>query len=89
MHSDKFSAECHNGNNIFLTLGPRIVVSDGGETFLWQLEGSSKISFGNREFRLIIDDVLLIPVDASYQVNSSKDGITLSCKMSINNKFRA
>jgi len=69
--------------------GPRTVLSDGGETFLWQLEGSSKISIGNREFRLIIDDVLLIPLDTSYQVNSSKDGITLSCKMSINNKFRA
>ena len=76
-----------NINN--LTLGPRTVLSDGGETFLWQLDGTSKISFGNREFRLIIDDVLLIPVDTSYQVNSSKDGITLSCKMSITNKFRA
>ena len=89
MHSDKVLAESKNGNIIFVTLGPRTVLSDGGETFLWQLEGSSKISFGNREFRLIIDDVLLIPVDACYQVNSSKDGITLSCKMSINNKFRA
>ena len=69
--------------------GKRTIISDGGETFLWQLEGVSKVTIDNREFRLIVDDILLIPFDSSYQINSSNEGITLSCKMSLRNQLRA
>ena len=69
--------------------GTRTIVSDGGETFIWQLEGSSKITIGKQEYRMETDDVLLIPIDESFQLNSSHTGIMLSCKMSIDNKFRA
>ena len=69
--------------------GPRTLVSDGGETFLWQLEGSSKIEIGMNEYRMEADDVLLIPIDTSFQLTVSDSGILLSCKMSIENKFRA
>ena len=69
--------------------GTRTLVSDGGETFLWQLEGSSKIEIGINEYRMEADDVLLIPIDTSFQLTVSDSGILLSCKMSIENKFRA
>jgi len=69
--------------------GARKLVSDGGETFLWQLEGSSKITIENHEYRMEVDDVLLIPIDKSFQLNLSNSGILLSCKMSIDHKFRA
>ena len=69
--------------------GTRTLVSDGGETFLWQLEGSSKIEIGINEYRMEADDVLLIPIDTSFQLTVSDSGILLSCKMSIDNKFRA
>ena len=73
----------------FFLAGKRTIISDGGETFLWQLEGVSKVTIDNREFRLIVDDILLIPFDSSYQINSSNEGITLSCKMSLRNQLRA
>ena len=76
-------------STIFFLAGKRTIISDGGETFLWQLEGVSKVTIDNREFRLIVDDILLIPFDSSYQINSSTEGITLSCKMSLRNQLRA
>ena len=75
--------------HLFFLAGKRTIISDGGETFLWQLEGVSKVTIDNREFRLIVDDILLIPFDSSYQINSSTEGITLSCKMSLRNQLRA
>lgn len=69
--------------------GSRTIVSDGGETFLWQLEGSSKIEIGINEYRMEADDVLLIPIDTTFILTVSDSGIILSCKMSIDNKFRA
>jgi hypothetical protein len=75
--------------SIHVFVGVRTLTSDGGETFLWQLQDTSNITIGNKEYRMTVDDVLLIPVDTSFQLTSSKEGITLSCKMNVNNRFRA
>lgn len=56
---------------------------------MWQIEGDAKVMIEKKEFQLATDNVLLIPLDTSYQLTPSTDGITLSCKMSIKNKFRA
>ena len=64
------------------------MVSEGGETFLWQLVGDSNIIIGNEECKMAVDDVLLIPLDSRFQVSCSEEGIIMSCKMSANNKFR-
>ena len=72
-----------------LLVGERNLTSEGGETFLWQLQGTSNIIIGSKEFRMVVDDVLLIPVNTTFRVALSNKGIALSCTMNVNNRFRA
>ena len=57
-------------------------MSKGGETFLWQIEGEAKVRWMEKEFHLATDDVLLIPLNAEYEFEPTKENVTLTCKMS-------
>jgi len=63
-------------------------VKAGTETFLWQLEGSAVITYGNGEqVRLRRDETLLLP-PGDHTYSPTGDCLTLSCVMDPKNKLR-
>jgi len=65
-----------------------VQVKAGTETFLWQLEGSATITYGNAEqVRLRRDETLLLPA-GEHTYSPSGDCLTLSCVMDPKNKLR-
>jgi len=59
------------------------------EAFLWQLEGSATITYGDGvQIRLKRDETLLVPGCGHYTYSPSSESMTLSCVMNPQNKDR-
>jgi len=59
------------------------------ETFLWQLEGSSTVIYGDGlEVRLKRDETLLVPGGGHFIYSPSSESMTLSCVMDPANRGR-
>eukprot|EP00095_Tigriopus_kingsejongensis_P006083 maker-scaffold712_size108441-snap-gene-0.30 protein:Tk06083 transcript:maker-scaffold712_size108441-snap-gene-0.30-mRNA-1 annotation:"3-hydroxyanthranilate -dioxygenase" len=73
-----------------LGCGGRSLDTQGGETFLWQLEGQAKLDIDGTEFIMREDDTILIPEGTHTRFSPQDSGtVALTTKMDPNNKARS
>jgi len=87
---EMFSPGCYQSDVIVLGLGQgfREIVCNT-EVFLWQLEGSATVTYGDgKEVRLKRDETLLVSGCHHYTYSPSSESLTLSCMMDPTNKER-
>eukprot|EP00096_Caligus_rogercresseyi_P014727 TRINITY_DN7223_c0_g1_i1.p1 TRINITY_DN7223_c0_g1~~TRINITY_DN7223_c0_g1_i1.p1 ORF type:complete len:299 (+),score=63.02 TRINITY_DN7223_c0_g1_i1:112-1008(+) len=70
--------------------GKRSIVSRGGETLFWCVQGSpSKITIGAQVYLLKEDETLLVPSNVEFTLDPGTDTILLSIQMDPQNRKRA
>jgi len=85
-----FPQQKHQSDVAILGLGQGSrELKNATETFLWQLEGSSTITWGEgSETRLRRDETLLVPGGSPFTYSPTPEAMTLSCVMDPVNKDR-
>jgi mannose-6-phosphate isomerase-like protein (cupin superfamily) len=89
--SKRLFSDSYQSDVVVLGLGSgsRSIRSDGGETFLWIIEGHAKVVVQGRTFNLKPDETILIPPDQKFQFIPCSDAIALSTLMDPKNRARA